>query len=149
MHRPNVKERCLFMPYTEGFIQSLDCLVVLSAKRGSFVSPSVMNKLVSMWVGGKTVLGSSKCRRLHLVIHDTGNRSFSDLEITSDLPRNLALTSFTRCWQHFKLLFCSICVPASWTVCEKLENVQRNAAETGFNLYLVWVINVRRRDSGW
>lgn len=149
MHRPNVKQRCLFMPYTEGFIQSLDCLVVLSAKHGSFVSPSFMNKLVSIWVGGKTVLGSSKCRRLHLVTHDTGKRSFSDLEITSDLPRILALTSFTRCWHHFKLLFCLICVPASWTVYEQFENIQSNTAETAFNLHPVWVINVRRRGSGW
>jgi len=86
MHHPNVNERCLFMSYTEGFIQSL---VVLSAKQGRFVSPSFMNKLVSIWVGGKTVLGLSKCRHLHLVTHDTGKRPFSDLDITSDLPRNL------------------------------------------------------------
>jgi hypothetical protein len=96
MHRPNVKERCLFMPYTEGFIQSFDCLV-LSAKQGSFVSPPFMNKLVSIRVGGKTMLGSPECRRLHLVTHDTGKRSFRDLDITSDLARNLPLTSFTLC----------------------------------------------------
>jgi hypothetical protein len=57
MHRYNVKECCLFMPYTEGFIQSLDCHVALSAKQGSFVSPYFMHKLVSIRVGEKNGAG--------------------------------------------------------------------------------------------